>query len=112
MADFNKTKPKSIITQMLDNKKTKSNTHFGNFKVSFQYVDTSQKYASSFKDWQKDGLLSKTLELLQGYCCRPLEEQIDGTKFTKYGNFPGPADIQIELNTPTARFHARGCAAS
>ena len=88
MADFNKIKPKSIITQMLDNKKTKSNTHFGNFKVSFQYVDTSQKYASSFKDWQKDGLLSKTLELLQGYCCRPLEEQIDGTKFTKYGNFP------------------------
>lgn len=35
-----------------------------NFKLSFQYLDTTQKYGSSFKDWQKAGLLSKALETL------------------------------------------------
>lgn len=25
-----------------------------NFKLSFQYLDTTQKFASTFKDWQKN----------------------------------------------------------
>lgn len=114
MAKINKDKTKSIIAQALDNKKTKSNTHFGNFKVSFQYVDSSQKYASSFRDWQKNGLLSKMLELLQGYCCRPLQEQIDGDKFTKYGNFPDDASTLFKFpkhvpeDADWARIHITG----
>ncbi|TAD97726.1 MAG: hypothetical protein EAZ97_12035 [Bacteroidetes bacterium] len=88
MSDFKKNKRDSIIKTVLKNKKTKENTNFEKFKVSFEYVDSSQKYASSFKDWQKDGLLSKMLELLQGYCSRPLLDQIDGEKFSKYQGFP------------------------
>lgn len=26
-----------------------------NFKISFQYLDTAQKYGSAFKDWQNIG---------------------------------------------------------
>lgn len=43
-----------------------------NFKISFQYLDTAQKYGSAFKDWQNIGLLSYALETLHGYCCSPL----------------------------------------
>jgi hypothetical protein len=28
------------------------------------------------------------IETIQGYCCRPLLEQVDGDKFTIYGDFP------------------------
>jgi hypothetical protein len=59
-----------------------------NFKISFQYLDTTQKYGSAFKDWQNAGLLSFALETLHGYCCSPLRQQIDGDKFTIYGSFP------------------------
>ncbi len=59
-----------------------------NFKISFQYLDTAQKYGSAFKDWQNIGLLSYALETLHGYCCSPLRQQIDGDKFTIYGSFP------------------------
>lgn len=114
MADFKKNKQQSIITKILQDKKTKTNTHFENFKVSFQYVDSSQKYASSFRDWQKDGLLSKMLELLQGYCCRPLLEQIDGDKFSTYQGFP-PSDktlFEFPNHVPEdanwARIHING----
>lgn len=114
MPDFKKNKKQSIITQVLQYKKTKANTHFENFKVSFQYVDSSQKYASSYRDWQKEGLLSKMLELLQGYCCRPLLEQIDGDKFSKYQGFP-PKDktlFEFPLHVPEdadwARIHITG----
>lgn len=110
---FKKKQP-SIITQALQNKKTKSNTGFGNFKVSFQYLDSSQRYASSFKDWQKIGLLSKTLDLLKGYCCRPLREQIDGDKFSSYGDFPPPEKtyfqkpIHVPEDAEWARIHVNG----
>lgn len=86
------------------------------FKVSFQYLDTTQKYGSSFKDWQKCGLLSKALEVLQGYCCSPLRTQIDGVKFSIYDSFP-PEDktlFQFPKNVPEdahwARIHVTGAA--
>ena len=65
--------------------------HAANFKVSFQYFDHTQKFGSGFKDWQRIGQLSKALETLQGYCCSPLQKQIDGDKFAIYGSFP-PSD--------------------
>lgn len=84
------------------------------FKVSFQYLDTTQKYGSSFKDWQKCGLLSKALDVLQGYCCSPLRAQIDGVKFSIYDSFP-PEDktlFQFPKNVPEdahwARIHVTG----
>lgn len=79
---------KSIISETLQKKKTNETTNFGNFKVSFQYLDTSQMYGSAFKDWQAIGLLSKMLDVFQGFCCKPLLEQVDGSKFTIYGDFP------------------------
>lgn len=85
-----------------------------NFKLSFQYLDTTQKYGSSFKDWQKAGLLSKALETLQGYCCSPLRGQVNGDKFTIYGAFPAPDLTMFEYpqNVPEdanwARIHITG----
>jgi len=67
------------------------------FKVSFQDLDCSQRYGSSFRDWQKIGLLSKSLEVLQGYCCRPLVEQVDGAKFTIYGDFPQASNTRFDM---------------
>ncbi|TDQ11291.1 hypothetical protein [Pedobacter metabolipauper] len=69
----------------------------GNFKVSFQYLDKTQQYGSDFKDWQKEGLLSKAMEVLQGYCCSPLVDQIDGHKFAIYGRFPKITHTRFEL---------------
>lgn len=67
-----------------------------NFKISFQYLDTTQKYGSGFKDWQKVGLLSTALETLSGYCCSPLLKQVDGNKFTIYGSFPSKDRTMFE----------------
>ncbi len=85
-----------------------------NLKLSFQYLDTTQKYGSGFKDWQKAGLLSKALETLQGYCCSPLKSQVDGEKFTIYSSFP-PSDYTLfnyPKNVPEdakwARIHITG----
>jgi hypothetical protein len=89
---FNKTKQKSVIKEVLDKKKrVEENNANVNFGVSFEHYDPSQKYGSSFKDWQAVGLLSKMMDVLQGYCCSPLLTQIDGKKFGIYGDFP-PAD--------------------
>lgn len=86
----------------------------GNFKISLQYFDPQPMYASSFKDWQKDGLLSKALETLQGYCKRPLHEQVDGEKFSIYNSFPPPEKTKFKYpkHVPEdalwARIHVNG----
>ncbi len=59
-----------------------------NFNISFQYLDTTQKYGSSFKDWQKCGWLSKMLETLHSYCGKPLKTQFSEYKFKAYDGFP------------------------
>ena len=88
--------------------------HNSNFKLSFQYLDTTQKYASSFKDWQKVGLLSRAMDTLHGYCCSPLMEQVDGDKFTIYGSFPPKDKTKFEYpkhvpeDANWARIHING----
>jgi len=101
---FGKSKEKSV----------EESERLRNFKVSFQYLDTTQKYGSSFKDWQKAGLLSKAMETLHGYCCLPLMNQVDGCKFAIYGNFPPVERTKFEYpkNVPSdanwARIHITG----
>lgn len=85
MAKLDKDK-KNIFNKEKISVQNNNKTH--NFKISFQNLDTSQKFGSSFKDWQSVGLLSSALETLQGYCCSPLLEQVDGKKFSIYGAFP------------------------
>ncbi len=85
-----------------------------NFKLSFQYLDTAQKYSSSFKDWQKIGLLSRAMETLSGYCCSQLMKQVDGDKFAIYGSFPPKDKTQFEYpkhvpeDANWARIHING----
>lgn len=85
-----------------------------NFKLSFQYLDTTQKFASTFKDWQKIGLLSKAMETLKGYCCSPLRKSIDGSKFSIYDKYPpkDKTDFLYPKNVPEdahwARIHVNG----
>lgn len=113
---FSKEKQPSVINSTLNSKKKVEDSIVSNFKVSFQYLDTSQKFGSSFKDWQHAGLLSKMMETLSGYCCRSLTEQVDKDKFTIYGDFP-PAD-KTEFKYPEhvpedakwARIHITGAA--
>lgn len=111
---FTKDKKASIITQTLIDKKSTTDFPVNNFKVSFQYLDTSQKYGSGFKHWQSTGMLSCAMEVLRGFCCRPLMEQADGKKFTIYGDFPPqgstkfikPSNIPDDANW--ARIHITG----
>ena len=80
-----------------------------NFKLSFQYLDTTQKFGSTFKDWQSVGLLSKAMETLQGYCCSPLRQSIDGDKLTIYATYPSKAktDFLYPQNVPEDAHSAR-----
>ncbi len=86
VSNFSKNKPTSQIVETLNKKQVFTKNE--NFKVSFQYLDTTQKFGSSFRDWQKCGLLSKMLETLQGYCNKPLTSQFDGYNFKAYDGFP------------------------
>lgn len=85
-----------------------------NFKISLAYFDPSPMYASGFKDWQKDGLLSKAMDTLHGYCKRPLRQQIDGDKFSVYQSFPSPDHTKFEYpkhvpeDAEWARIHING----
>lgn len=82
-----------------------------NFKISFQYLDTTQKYGSSFHDWEKCGWLSKMLKTLQDYCHKPLYAQFDNYKFKAYTGFPPPEKTEfihpanIPLDAHWARIH-------
>lgn len=91
MGKRNKQKPKSKINQALKSKKKTFELN-SNFNISFQHLDTTQEYSSSFSDWygenKNKSLLIRMLECLKGYCQRPLREQLDGKKFKQYGDFP------------------------
>nr|DAP91935.1 MAG TPA: hypothetical protein [Caudoviricetes sp.] len=112
-----KHKQPSAITSALEYKKSVNDADLkSNFKISLQYLDTTQKYGSAFPDWQKCGLLSSMLDTLKGYCCKPLLEQVDGDKFSIYGNFPPAEKTKFEYpqNVPEdanwARIHITGSA--
>lgn len=114
---FQKSRPASAIKQALEDKKTlsvKDDNLKSNFKISLQYLDTTQKYGSGFKDWQRSGLLANMLDTLCGFCHKPLIEQVDGTKFTIYGDFPPQERTMFEYpkNVPSdanwARIHITG----
>ena len=105
---------KKVCTKVIDKASVNDEGRIANFKVSFQYLDTTQKYASSFKDWQKCGLLSKAMDVLQGYSCSPLRSQIDGVKFSVYDSFPPEEKTMFVYpkNVPEdahwARIHVNG----
>lgn len=111
---MSKFKPSERQSLHLDRGSVSDQNKVGNFKISLAYFDPSPLYASGFRDWQKDGLLSKALETLQGYCKRPLRQQIDGDKFSVYQSFP-PADrtkFEYPKHVPEdaewARIHING----
>jgi hypothetical protein len=105
-------KPKT--KHSLLNKEKSSEENHGNFKVSFQYLDTTQAYGCGWKDWQANGLLSKAMETLEGFCKSPLLSQIGSDKFKKYGNFPDPDKTKFDYpyHVPRdacwARIHING----
>lgn len=111
---FHKKKPGKVFdkekTSVSDTGRTR------NFRISLQYLDTAQAFASSFRDWQKAGLLSRAMETLQGYCCRPLLEQVDGDKFAIYDSFPPPEKTKFDYpksvppDAHWARIHVTGAA--
>ena len=113
---INKSKPQSEISKVITEKKNSVGSPIGNFKVSFQYLDTTQKYGSGFKDWQRDGLLSAAMETLAGYCKRPLLDQLDGDKFTIYGDFPPHGytlfehPVHVPQDANWGRIHVTGVA--
>lgn len=107
-------KPKQQASLRLDKASVQNQEKVENFKVSFQYFDPHPFYASGFKDWQKDGLLSKALETLHGYSHKPLMEQVDGDKFAIYKSFPPPEKTMFEYprhvpeDAQWARIHVNG----
>lgn len=109
-----KFKPSTKSSIQLDRGSVSDNAKTENFKISLAYFDSDPYYASGFKDWQKDGLLSKALETLQGYCKSPLRQQIDGDKFSVYKSFPPPDKTRFEYpkhvpeDAEWARIHING----
>ena len=57
-----------------------------NFCFSLEHYDQNQ--GQSFAEWEREGLLSKTMDVLKGYCKNKLISQVDGKKFTVYDSFP------------------------
>ncbi len=109
-----KFKPSERTSLHLDRGSVSDESKTGNFKISLAYFDPEPFYASGFRDWQKGGLLSKALETLQGYCKRPLRQQIDGDKFTVYASYPPPERTKFEYpkhvpeDAEWARIHING----
>lgn len=111
MAKFKASERKSL---QLDRGSVADADKTGNFNISLAYFDPEPMYASGFKDWQKYGLLSKAMETLQGYCKRPLIQQIDGDKFSVYTSFPPPEKTKFSYpkhvpeDAEWARIHVNG----
>lgn len=110
----NNFKKKNVIPLQKKKPSTSGIKGNGNFKISLQYFDSTQKFSSTFRDWQKSGLLSKALETLQGYCGAPLESQTKTDKFTVYGNFPDKdctkfkCPSHVPADACWARIHVNG----
>ena len=91
MVKFHRQRGGSLLNEIAKPRSVYDESRRSCFKISFRDFDASQKYASSFLDWQNCGWLSKAVETLQGYCNPPLLQQADGDKFAIYGSFP-PSD--------------------
>lgn len=108
-----KKKQHSSITSLLEQKKTKTQNNSENLNFSFEDFCYKQKFSSSFKDWQKEGLLSFALETISGYCKSPIIYDNTG-KFTLYNDFPPPTYTLYDFPehvTPDAswvRIHVNG----
>lgn len=84
----------------------------GNFQISFQHLDREQ--GQTFAHWQGTAKLSEAMETLRNYSARPLRSQLDGKKFTEYGDFPPDAKTsfthpaQVPPDASWARIHVDG----
>ena len=114
MVKILKKKGGSILKEIEKPRSVNDTERTANFKLSFQDLDTTQKFGSGFRDWQKAGLLSLAMDTLRGFCCSPLRQQIDGDKFAVYNSFP-PEDTTMfsyPKNVPEdahwARIHVNG----
>lgn len=111
MPKLNKNKNKSILSKEKPSVGTLRENL--NFKISFQYFDSTQEPASSFQDWEKEKMLSKAMDTLKNYCSRPLREQI-GDNFTIYNSFPSKDKTRffhpshVPEDAHWARIHVNG----
>ena len=111
MAKF---KPSERSSVKLERGSVTDEKNTSNFKISLAYFDPEQPYASSFHHWQSVGLLSRAMETLQGFCKRPLRQQIDGDKFAVYQSFPPANKTKFEYprhvpeDAEWARIHVNG----
>ena len=114
---FQKHKQESFIQKVLKEKKERSVNdpeRLGNFQISLQYYNDDQPSEHTLLTWQNEGLLADALDVLKGYCQRPLREQIDGDKFALYEGFPSKdkTDFTFPQNVPDdahwARIHVKG----
>lgn len=102
---------KPVIAEYLSRKTSiKETADNGLFVVSFKHLDKTQ--GLGIYQWEADKRLANTVDILSGYCQRPLLEQCDGKKFTIYGDFPKrsafthPSYIPEDANW--ARIHIDG----
>lgn len=114
---FQKHKEKSFIKKTLEDKQNRSVNdpdRLCRFQISLQYYNDDQPSNGTLLDWQNNGLLADALNVLKGYCQRPLQEQIDGDKFVVYKGFPpkDKTDFSFPENVPEdahwARIHVKG----
>jgi len=56
------------------------------FFISFKYLDRNQ--GQTFEEWEQEGILARSMEVLRNYCCNTLCSQNGDNKFTIYKSFP------------------------
>ena len=77
---------KSAITEYLEKSTSKLQDQKNDcFLISFKHLD--KKQGASLYEWEQEGKLAHTIDVLSGYCQNTLESQFSD-KFVIYGAYP------------------------
>lgn len=80
--------------------------------ISLKHLDTTQ--GDTLEKWDSSDTLSPAVKTLHGYSSKPILAQVDGKKFTIYGDFPpdGKTEFYHPKHIPEdaewARIHVNG----
>jgi hypothetical protein len=104
---------KSIISSAIEKSQSQTISHLDNdcFVVSLKHIDKTQ--GQNFEVWEAEKILSRSLEVLAGYCTDAIRRSV-GPKFTIYGGFPPKHKTEFShpLHVPEdaewARIHVTG----
>lgn len=106
-------KKQSIIKQTLSKRKSQQDLKEDEyFTISFRHLDREQ--GDNLVTWENSNILAHSIDVLAGYCNGKMFSQVDGKKFTIYGDFPPKEKTnfvfpkQVPEDAKWARIHITG----